>query len=83
MANDIPGWLEELGLGPYTQVFTESNIDFEVLPCLSDDNEPLARSDRRIATVDEEIGTRHERGLVAGQKQRTISNFFGPSQPVK
>ncbi len=53
------------------------------LTFISDYNEPLARSDRRIATVDEEIGTRHERGLVAGQKQRTISNFFGPSQPVK
>ncbi len=51
--------------------------------CLSDYNEPLARSDRRIAAVDEEIGACHERGLVAGQKQRTISNFFGPSQPVK
>jgi len=46
--------------------FAENDIGFDILPRLSDDNEPLARSNRRIAAVDEEIGARHERGLVAG-----------------
>ncbi len=66
MANDITQWLEGLGLGQYAQAFAENNIGFDILPRLSDDNEPLARSDCRIAAVDEEIGARHERGLVAG-----------------
>ncbi len=66
MADDIAQWLEGLGLGQYAQAFAENNIGFDILPRLSDDNEPLARSNRRIAAVDEEIGARHERGLVAG-----------------
>ncbi len=66
MADDITQWLEGLGLGQYTQAFAENNFGFDILPRLSDDNEPLARSNRRIAAVDEEISARHERGLVAG-----------------
>ncbi len=66
MADEIAQWLEGLGLGQYAQGFAENDIGFDILPRLSDDNEPLARSNRRIAAVDEEIGARHERGLVAG-----------------
>ena len=66
MADDIAQWLEGLGLGQYAEAFAENDIGFDILPRLSDDNEPLARSNRRIAAVDEEIGARHERGLVAG-----------------
>ena len=64
--SDIAQWLEGLGLDRYWQAFAENDIGFDILPRLSDDNEPLAGSDRRIAAVDEEIGARHERGLVAG-----------------
>ncbi len=66
MAEEIAQWLEGLGLGQCAQAFAENDIGFDILPRLSDDNEPLSRSDRRIAAVDEEIGARHERGLVAG-----------------
>ncbi len=38
MADDIVQWLEELGLGQYAQAFADNDIDFEVLPQLSDDN---------------------------------------------
>ncbi len=66
MAEEIAQWLEGLGLGQCAQAFAENDIGFDIMPRLSDDNEPLARSNRRIAAVDEEIGARHERGLVAG-----------------
>ena len=83
MAEDFAQWLNRLGLGQYAQAFADNDIGFEISPRLSDDKEPLAKSDRRIAAVDEEIGARHERGLVAGKKHRSISNFLGPSQPVE
>ena len=38
MADDITQWLEGLGLGQYAEVFAENDVDFEVLPNLSDDN---------------------------------------------
>ncbi len=38
MAEDIAQWLEELGLSQYEQVFAEHDIDFEVLPRLSEGN---------------------------------------------
>ena len=38
MAEDIAQWLEELGLSRYAQVFDEHDIDFEVLPRLSEGN---------------------------------------------
>ena len=38
MADEIAQWLEGLGLGQYAQVFAENDVDFEVLPNLSDDN---------------------------------------------
>ena len=36
--SDVAQWLERLGLGQYAQVFAENDVDFEVLPCLTDDN---------------------------------------------
>ncbi len=36
MADDIRQWLEELGLGKYTETFAEHEVDAEVLPELSD-----------------------------------------------
>src|SRR5437762_14375469 len=36
--SDVAQWLERLGLGQYTQVFAENDVDFEVLPRLTDDN---------------------------------------------
>jgi SAM domain (Sterile alpha motif) len=33
---EIAGWLEELGLGRYASTFLENDIDFAVLPNLSD-----------------------------------------------
>ncbi len=38
MTEEIAQWLEGLGLGQYSQAFAETDIDFEVLPRLSDDN---------------------------------------------
>ena len=38
MADDIAQWLEELGLGQYAQSFAENDIDFDVLPRLSEDH---------------------------------------------
>ena len=38
MADDIAKWLEGLGLGQYAQMFAEHDIDFEVLPRLSEGN---------------------------------------------
>ena len=38
MADDITQWLEGLGLGQYAQAFAENDIDFDVLPRLSDDH---------------------------------------------
>ena len=34
--NDIASWLEKLGLGKYAELFAENDIDFEVLPHLSE-----------------------------------------------
>ena len=36
--SDVAQWLERLGLGQYAQVFAENDVDFEVLPRLTDDN---------------------------------------------
>ena len=36
--SDVAQWLEKLGLGQYTNLFAENDIDFEVLPHLTDDN---------------------------------------------
>ncbi len=36
MARDISEWLEDLGLGRYTDVFAENEIDSTVLPDLSE-----------------------------------------------
>jgi len=36
--SNLEQWLERLGLGQYAQVFAENNIDFEVLPRLTEDN---------------------------------------------
>ncbi len=38
VSDDIARWLEGLGLGQYAQAFAENDVDFEVLPQLSDDN---------------------------------------------
>ena len=38
MAHDIAEWLDGLGLGQYAQAFADSEIDFEVLSKLSDDD---------------------------------------------
>lgn len=38
MADDIAQWLEGLGLGQYGSAFAENDIDFFVLPHLSDDD---------------------------------------------
>ena len=37
MANEIAQWLEGLGLGQYAQTFADNDVDFEVLPDLTDD----------------------------------------------
>lgn len=34
--SDIAAWLERLGLGKYTEVFAENEVDFEVLPELTE-----------------------------------------------
>ncbi|HLJ63103.1 MAG TPA: hypothetical protein VKT70_03285, partial [Stellaceae bacterium] len=36
--NDLAQWLERLGLARYAQLFAENDIDFSVLPHLTDDN---------------------------------------------
>ncbi|MGE5169308.1 MAG: AAA family ATPase [Rudaea sp.] len=38
MARDVAGWLEALGLGKYAARFAENEIDFDVLPDLSEDD---------------------------------------------
>ncbi len=38
MADDIAKWLEGFGLGKYVQAFADNEIDFEVLPDLTEDN---------------------------------------------
>ena len=38
MADDIVQWLEELGLGQYAQAFADNEIDFEILPDLTEDD---------------------------------------------
>ena len=38
MADDIAQWFEGLGLSQYAQSFAEHDIDFEVLPRLSEGN---------------------------------------------
>ena len=38
MADGIAKWFEGLGLGQYAQTFAEHDIDFEVLPRLSEGN---------------------------------------------
>ena len=37
MANDIAHWLDGHGLGQYAQAFADNDVDFEVLPDLTDD----------------------------------------------
>jgi len=36
MADDIAKWLEKHGLGQYAQAFIDNDIDFEILPHLTD-----------------------------------------------
>jgi class 3 adenylate cyclase/tetratricopeptide (TPR) repeat protein len=36
--SDVAQWLEQLGLGQYAQSFEDNDIDFEVLPRLTDEN---------------------------------------------
>ncbi len=38
MARDIGEWLVQLGLGKYSETFAENDVEFEVLPELSDDD---------------------------------------------
>ncbi len=37
MADDIAQWLEGLGLGQYAEAFAENDIDFDILPRLTED----------------------------------------------
>ena len=36
MESDLNNWLEKLGLGKYADVFAENDVDFEVLPELTE-----------------------------------------------
>jgi hypothetical protein len=38
MARDISKWLEDLGLGRYTGVFAENEIDFDALPHVTEED---------------------------------------------
>lgn len=38
MADDVARWLEALGLGKYSDVFAENDVDFRALPALTDDD---------------------------------------------
>ena len=38
MADDIAQWLEGLGLGRYAQAFADNDINFEILPRLTEDD---------------------------------------------
>ncbi len=38
MARDTSEWLEDLGLGRYTDVFTENEIDFDALPHVTEED---------------------------------------------
>lgn len=38
MADDVAQWLEALGLGKYSDVFAENDVDFRALPELTDDD---------------------------------------------
>jgi len=38
MAEDIPQWLNRLGLGQYAQAFADNGIDIEALPHLRDED---------------------------------------------
>ena len=38
MARDISKWLEDLGLGRYTDVFAENEIDFDALPHVTEED---------------------------------------------
>ncbi len=38
MSDDITQWLEGLGLGQYAQAFADSDIKFEILPRLTEDD---------------------------------------------
>ena len=38
MARDISEWLEDLGLGRYTDVFAENEIDFDALPHVTEED---------------------------------------------
>ena len=38
MADDIARWLEGLGLSQYAQAFAENEIEFDLLPKLTDDD---------------------------------------------
>ncbi len=65
MARDIDQWLEELGLSKYAELFTENDIDWEVLPDLEEgDLEKLGLSLghrkkllKAIAALPEDAGT--------------------------
>ena len=38
MAEDIPQWLDRIGLGQYAQAFADNGIDIEALPHLRDED---------------------------------------------
>ena len=38
MAEDIPQWLNRLGLGQYAQAFAENGVELQHLPHLTDDD---------------------------------------------
>lgn len=38
MYDDVRGWLERIGLGKYSEVFAENEIDFRALPRLSEED---------------------------------------------
>jgi hypothetical protein len=38
MAEEIPQWLDSVGLGQYAQTFADNGIDIEALPYLRDED---------------------------------------------
>ena len=62
MANDIAHWLDELGLRQYALAFAENDVDFEVLPDLTDGElRELGLSLGHRKKLLRAIGSRHAR----------------------
>lgn len=66
MADDIAQWLDGLGLGQYARVFAENDLEFEVLPDLTDNE---------LRELGLSLG--HRKKLL-----RAIESFHEPSVPV-